>query len=403
MLPNCNTYDGAGEFSPFSRGSNMHEPLNLLVLCHEYPPVGGGAGAACATLSEQFVAAGHHITVLTMGYGDLPVREVRQGVTIERIPSGRRRREMASPLEALVWAERCRSRVQQLHASRPFDAVHAHFIMPAGIVAARFKRQTGVPFVITPHGSDVPGFNRERLKLAHLFARPWWVNICRAADRIVSPSSSLLQLIEESAGEVKSTIIPHAAVERFQPAEKEQRILLCSRLVERKGLHRFLLAVAGRELPGWEIDIVGTGPMFERLRMLAGACRVPVHLHGWLDNSDPRLSELYGRAAIFALPSERENFPVSLLEAMAAECAVIATDAPGNPEVLGNTGCLIPVNDVSQLQTAVMQLTQSSSRRRELGQQARQRVLTEFAPQEIARRYLDVFAQCRQSAQERGT
>ena len=374
-------------------------PLNILVLCHEYPPIGGGAGVACATLTERFVAAGHSATVLTMGFGDLPERDVLHGVPVERLACGRKRREMASPFEALRWAEQCWNRVSSDDTS--FDVVHAHFIMPAGIVAARMRRRFGVPFVITAHGSDVPGFNRERLRLAHLAVRPWWRRICRDADCIVSPSSALLSLIERSADDVRSTIIPHAAETRFAPSAKERRVLLCSRLVERKGVHRFLQAIGDLDLPGWEIDIVGTGPLSGRLTQLAAISRTPVRLHGWLDNHDPRLAELYSRAAIFALPSERENFPVSLLEAMSAGCAVLGTRVPGIPEVVGPAGLLVPLHDDAALRAAVLRLTRDDVVRTILAAQGRERVATEFEPDSIAGRYLSCFHRLRAAVTSR--
>ena len=147
--------------------------MRILVLCHEYPPVGGGAGAACALLSEQYVAAGHSVTVLTMSLADLPLEETLNGVRILRQPCGRRRWEMASPLEGLVWARRAWRVVRRLQKQDPFDVTHAHFIMPAGIVARWLHRAAGVPYVITTPGSDVPGYNLERLRLTHLLAAPW--------------------------------------------------------------------------------------------------------------------------------------------------------------------------------------------------------------------------------------
>lgn len=367
--------------------------FNLLVLCHEYPPVGGGAGAACATLAEEYAAAGHAVTVLTMGFDRLPASESVRGVGIERILCGRKRREMASPWEALRWGEACWRRVQRLHAARPFDAVHSHFIMPAGIVARRLKQRSGVPFVITSHGSDVPGYNRERLRLAHWLARPWWRRICREADAVISPSAILLRMIERTAGDIQGSVIPYAApLDRFQAGDKQRRILLCSRLVERKGFQHFLRGVADLNLPGWEIDLVGTGPMFERLRTLAAGCRMPVRLHGWIDNRDPRLAELYRRAPIFALPSECENFPVSLLEAMAAECAIVATDVTGNPEVVGKTACLVPPGDVAALRAAVVRLTGDVELCGRMGRLARERAAAKFDPRVIAGTYLSLLA-----------
>ena len=363
--------------------------LNLLILCHEFPPIGGGAAAVCAALSENYAQAGHRVTLLTMGYGDLPAGESRKGLNITRVACGRKKKEMASVWEGLAWARAAWPVVEQLHRADPFDITHAHFIMPAGIVAAKLKRVYNVPYIITPHGSDVPGFNRERLRLAHVVARPWWRRIAVAAAKIASPSQSLLSLIQRSASLANCTVIPNGFDPgRFEPGEKSQRILLCSRLVERKGFQYFLEAIADLELPGWEVDIVGDGPMLPRLRELAARCRAPVRLHGWLDNDDPRLKELYRQAMIFVLPSEWENFSIALLEGMSAGCAVLTTNISGNPEAVGETGVLTPPKDIAALRSAIVSLTADQPRCRELGKQAARRAASEFSWDVVGQRYL---------------
>ncbi|MDW8146136.1 MAG: glycosyltransferase [Roseiflexaceae bacterium] len=48
-----------------------------------------------------------------------------------------------------------------------YDVVHAHFIVPTGILAAAVRRISGLPLVITAHGSDVPGYNPDRFTRGH--------------------------------------------------------------------------------------------------------------------------------------------------------------------------------------------------------------------------------------------
>lgn len=366
--------------------------MRMLIPCHEYPPVGGGAGAACAALAEEYVRQGHEVTVLTMGLEDLADREQIEGVDVVRVACGRKRKEMSSALEGLRWARRATTIAAWLQAMRPFAAVHAHFIMPAGIVGERLQSRWGLPLVITAHGSDVPGYNRERLKLAHLLARPWWRSIGQKADTIVCPSQSIRDLLRKCDDRFRTTVIPYGFdVGRFQPLEKEKRILLCSRLVERKGFQYFLAAIRDLELGGWEVDVVGDGPMRGRLAKLAQQCRTPVRMHGWIDNRDPRLVELYGRASLFVFPSEWENCPVALQEAMSAGCAIITTNVSGNPEVVGDAGVLVEPRNETALRKAVRQLTHDRARCSVLGIAARQRVVERFHLPRIAGDYVNLL------------
>ena len=366
--------------------------MRILVLCHELPPLGGGAAAVCSALCSHYVEAGHSVTAVTMSYGELPSKQLLNGYEIFRIHCGRRRKEMASPLEGLAWAQKCWPVVKNLHALDPFDVAHAHFIMPAGIVSSRLRNKGGVPFIVTPHGSDVPGYNRERLRLAHILVKPWWKKICRHADCIVCPSESLLKLIKASTDDFRWKVIPNGfEIGRFKSLEKEKRILLCSRLVERKGFHYFLEAIRDLDLPGWEVDIVGDGPMYQSLSAMAARCSIPVHMYGWIDNTDPKLAKLYGSAMIFVFPSEWENFSIALLEAMSAGCAVITTNVSGNPEAIGDTGCLIQPNDVKALRSAVLDLTENIDHCLLMGELAARRAAHQFDWKIIANRYLQLL------------
>jgi glycosyltransferase involved in cell wall biosynthesis len=368
-------------------------PVKILVLCHEYPPIGGGAATVAHSLDREY-ATDNSVTVISMGFDQLPAHQDINGIEIFRLPCGRRRKEMASVPEALRWSWKAKRLAQKLHQEEPFDIVHAHFIMPAGIVAHSLKKKVKIPFIITIHGSDVPGYNRERLKAAHFFARIWWKSICRSADRIVAPSDSIRQLLKKSIGGISVNHIPNGfAEDRFQPLVKEKRILLCSRLVERKGIHYFLEAVKNIQLPEWEIDIVGDGPQYDRLAKIALQSKAKVNMLGWIGNDDLLLAELYGKAMIFVFPSEWENSPMVLLEAMGAGCAVITSDIAGNPEIIAETGILVTPCDAAALQKAVIKLTEETSLCAELGDRALRRAKSEYSWSVIAAKYLEILKQ----------
>ena len=59
--------------------------MNILVLNYEFPPLGGGASPVSRDISIQLQKRGHQVTVLTMGYRDLPEYEEMQGIKIYRL------------------------------------------------------------------------------------------------------------------------------------------------------------------------------------------------------------------------------------------------------------------------------------------------------------------------------
>ena len=85
---------------------------------------------------------------------------------------------------------------------------------------------------------------------------------------------------------------------------------------------------------------------------------------------------LLEEANIFCLPSHWEGFPLSLLEAMAAGVAVIATSVGDVSEMLdgGRAGVLVPAHDVDRLAGAIHRLAMDPVERYRLGSTARARV-----------------------------
>src|SRR4051812_43519438 len=73
--------------------------MKVLVLCYEYPPVGGGGGRVAATVAQELAARGHDVKVLTAGMRHLPESELSQGVEIRRAQSFRRREDTCSVFE----------------------------------------------------------------------------------------------------------------------------------------------------------------------------------------------------------------------------------------------------------------------------------------------------------------
>jgi glycosyltransferase involved in cell wall biosynthesis len=127
------------------------------------------------------------------------------------------------------------------------------------------------------------------------------------------------------------------------------------------------------------------------LEKLAQLTPTKVVFHGWLDNDDPRLSELFAGSSIFVFPSEAENFPTVLLEAMDAGMAIVTTNVKGCPEVVGDTGLTVPPRSPEALREAVTGLIADPARRQELGRAARRRLLDNFDWPIIQQRYQALY------------
>jgi len=364
----------------------------ILVLNYEYPPLGGGSSPVTQAVCQELVKQGNRVDVVTMAFRGLPALEERGGVRIVRVPCLRKARHICHARELLTWVISAYVRAKRLVRSEGYDLIHSHFFFPSGVVARRLSRSRGVPYVVTSHGSDVPGYNPDRFRAMHRFLGPFWRSVVRDAAAITSPSQWLAELIEENYGKpLDIEIIPNGIDEHWvEEGRKERSVLFVSRLLRRKGAQFLLQALSDVPL-GHEVHIVGEGPYRAELERAAKDLPNPVTFHGWLENDSAALADLYRKSSIFAFPSLAENFPVSLLEAMVAGCAIVATDLDSCHEVLGDSARYFAPGDVQGLRRHLVELTENQAAREQLAAAARERIRGRFTWSRIGRRYQDLF------------
>jgi glycosyltransferase involved in cell wall biosynthesis len=345
-------------------------------------------------LARELASLGHRINIVTMGYKGLPRHDAQDGVVVHRVPCLREKVHVCTIPEAGSYLPVALLKARELAQRRRFHINHTHFVLPDGLNAALLKWQTGLPFIITAHGSDIPGYNPHRLKVAHRLLSPVWRQTARAAAQLVCPSRSLADLVARRGIDLPMSIIPYGfdAGRYNHAAPRCRRILVVSRLLRRKGVQTLLHALAVLELEH-EIHIVGDGPDLPVLQRLAASQRHRVVFHGWLDNRSPALNELYESSEIFVLASEQENFPVALMEAMAAGLAIVTTRGTGCAEVVGDTALLVEPGNPAQMAAALLALIRAPERAHELGRAARRRIESEFSWRSVAERYLGLYRQ----------
>ena len=372
--------------------------MRILTLSYEFPPIGGGGSGVVKGLARELVRMGHVVDVVTMAFGALPRDEVIEGITVRRVDCGRQSVSKCTAREAFRYVIRARPVVRDLLARNSYDLVHTHFIFPDGILAWREAAPRGIPFIITAHGSDVPGYNpKPFFKIVHPLLTLIWRQVTQSAREIVSPSETLARMIKSLRPGTPVCVIPNGIdVDKYVPAEKKNQILVATRLVERKGVQYLLRALAGTNL-GWPTIVVGSGEYQTELVRLNEALGRPANLVGWLSNESVEFRDLLEQSAIYVLPSDFENFPVALLEAMAAGAAIVTTRGHGCEEVVGDCaelvtpGCEDADRCVAEIRAALQRLTSDAAHRANCGTRARQRLIENFRWQAVARRYAEVY------------
>lgn len=366
--------------------------MKILVLSYEFPPLGGGGAKVVYGLTKELANLGHEVDLVTMGFRGLPKRERLHGTNIYRVACLRTRESICSTPEMVSYALSAIPFVSRLIKSNHYDINHTHFIFPDGLVSYLFKKITKLPYIITAHGSDVPGYNPDRFKVEHKILSPLWKKIVSDADQLVCLSETLKSLVNRYYSGNNISVIPNGIdIDRLQPLKKkDKRILVVSRMFERKGIQYFLKALDGLE-HNHEINIVGEGPYLDTLKRMVDGQSKKIKFWGWLEHTSSELNELYRTSSIFVFPSESENFPIVLLEAMSAAMAIITTKDTGCAEVVGDAAILVETRDPISIKQALDKLISNPDFCKELGMAARRRLEDNFSWNSITLKYINLY------------
>lgn len=360
----------------------------ILLINHEYPPLGGSGGNATRHIAKALARLGHKPYVLTAASGGLPRQEEHDGVMIHRLPLWRRRtvgedghRQAVVDGTAFFLAA-LRAAPRLARAWKP-DLTLAFFTLPGGLLGWWLKYRLGIPYVIALQGAHMPpndGGERNALqRLKDAGMRFLW----RQAGAIVAPADHVAADARHFDPRTPVSVIPSGAdVHGIIPKENYAadgpvKLLYVGRLAKRKGLDVLLEALAKLSSAlRWKLIIAGDGPEWP---MVAGdAARMAmldrVEMQGWQGWSE--LPKMYRDADVFVLPSYDGGMPAALLEAMATGLPVIGTNvsAMGEAVLHETTGLLVPPRDSDALADALTLMISDPTRWQDMGRAGRTRV-----------------------------
>ena len=243
-----------------------------------------------------------------------------------------------------------------------FDIIDAHYFYPDGVSALWIGRNLRRPVVITARGTDInllPRYNLPRRMIC------WGIT---NADRLIAVSEALKEALVGLGAAPDDVDVLRNGVDlsTFGPTDRRvarQRLALTrptlvsvGHLIERKGHDRVIEAM--RELPDFDLMIVGEGPEREALGQLVRRVGVADQVRFLGSRPHATLPEIYGAADALVLASSREGWPNVLLEAMACGTPVVASNIWGNPEVVKTpaSGVLMELNTPGGIARAVRTL-----------------------------------------------
>ncbi|MBF0311645.1 MAG: glycosyltransferase [Magnetococcales bacterium] len=317
--------------------------MKFSFVCHEFPPIGGGAASALDQFTAALALRGHRIQVITIGLGwkDTVVTEASNR-EIVRLGTGRRRvLAPSAPQLAASYLALRHGAPAHLERFSP-QALVAFFAFPAGHAMRPAARRLGCPLIVSLRGSDVPGFSPARWGLLQtlmpLLVRP----VLRQADRVLANGAALGRMAEAFLPGLTWHNLPNGTDrKRFHPGsldplETPLRTLFVGQFIRRKRCLEWLDALHRLGQQGIPIraTLVGDGPLYPEVRKKAAAlpANITVHLTGSLPRE--QLPDIYRQHHVLLHLSTAEGVSNVLLEGMASGLAVVASRPAVDPSML---------------------------------------------------------------------
>ncbi len=374
--------------------------MNLLIVNYEYPPLGGGAANASWNIARSLAEQGHDITVLTSSFGNLRGWSFEDGVSVYRCRSLRRAVEKSNILEMASYVASSFCAIRSLAGKKRFRGAIVFFSFPCGPIGLYAKRAFDIPYVVSLRGGDVPGAE-PGLRHFHAVLKPLRRKIFENALAVASPSDGLKRMAQ-AADPVSVEVIPNGVdFEFFKPlkeikrAEDKFTFLFVGRFQPQKNL-RFMLEQFARFKQqfgdGFVLRLVGDGP---QKRDMVEFCEQSgigkqARWHGWVDRN--RLLDIYRQSDCLVNLSLYEGMSNAAMEAIACELPVIASDVPGNRELIlhGKTGFLVEFESEGIL-SCLLKVANDRNSAKMMGRQGRKHVQGRFHWKDIGLRYLSFF------------
>jgi glycosyltransferase involved in cell wall biosynthesis len=230
----------------------------------------------------------------------------------------------------------------------------------------------------------------------------WECRSAQRAARVIADSTAVATLAERLYRRGIDAIIPHPLAASATPAPSPDGtgVLAVGRLEHRKGTDVLLTAWATvrKQRPGWTLHLVGADVGGFGTAACARHGAEGVVMHGRLDA--PTLARVASTCPIATIPSRWESFGMVVLEAWDRGQAVVASDAGGLPEVVGDAGLIARSGNAEDLAAGLLRLMDDPGLRLGLARRGRERLRDRFDPTSCAVATLQVY---RDAALDHGT
>ena len=373
--------------------------MKRLLVCSSTFPLGEGdrrtarfvydLAAALAEYFDVTALAPHHPgAALAEKLGAVEVRRFKYFLpsALERLADGTGvmanvKRDPLAKMQApflLWWFRRAALRLLRNYH---FDAINAHWLVPAGWAVGPVAAGAGIRHLLTIHAADV--FFLRRVPWGRRVA----ARVIATADNIFADSEFIVAEASRLVGFDVDAVAATAGVDAasfapdYSPAEAKAKlgwpaaptVLFVGKMVEKKGLVYLIKGMAEirAALPAARLVAAGDGPLRGDLERLTRELGLAAAVSFVGPKGHDELKLMYNAADVLAVPSvvardgETEGMPTVILEAFAAACPVVGSRVAGIPEFVrdGETGFLAEAASPADLASQIVKTVRAGRER----------------------------------------
>lgn len=390
--------------------------MNICLITYQYPPYPGGVGSAIYRIAQNLAKQGVNIHIIAPGLHQLrdkisPV--IEDGVTVHRTFSILSD-YYADPHSLQVLGDY----IVKLHQKQSFDLIQAAFLMPPGFLGAVVAAEIERPLIASVRGSD---WEVLRYSFQHLANLRW---VLERADYVTSVSSELMQKMRRTvsikAGKVifnvfDASIFDTRSLSEITQEQNKRLQILTETFLRMKSQGGAVIGTAGflRPIKGFHILLQAFG---EIIKVYPDTCLLVVGQFtrdSYKRDMLRQISELgikrqvvftgyiphrevlawMREMDIFAFPSLHEGSPNALLEAMACELPIVASQVGGILDIVEDNkdSLLVPTGDADMLSQKLQLLLEDTELRKRLGKAAKHKVENQFSPTQETEHWIDIY------------
>jgi len=376
--------------------------MNILLINHEFPPIGGGGGVFTKLLARGLSKLNNNVFVLTISNKTFQ-KNISKNLKIIYIKLNRNNNANVTGIETLNFINQFRKIIKAIINKYNIDIINPHFIHTSGL--SNYLSFNKVKTIISPLGADIydPTRYKKIRKIMNFIAK----QIFKKSNKIILSSKDMYDRTLKIDNSIKNKlkIIPHCINSRLYSNEKsyflkqkynltnEKIILSVCRLVKRKNLDLSLNIISKLLKNNLNIKyfIVGDGPEKLHLKNQIKFMKLENKVFLLSNIDDKTLIKIYSDSDIFLLPSFHEAFGIAVLEAMASGTVPVCSDIGGWNDFIKNNETGFVCNNVKEYVERLKFLISSENEFKRISNNALTKAKTEYDYKIIAKKYYKVM------------